>query len=328
MTRGKKIATGCGVVVAVVLVALAAAAYTWGPATTGALTGTTQYLFKPSPQKYAKDVARVAERLGIYAESEEFSAVKDDALRQVRGVESYEDTHASLREVIKAAGGKHSNIFPAGEDSAEDPDQRDPSVVPRGDVAFATVPDVSRHDDVQAYADTLTEGILAHATCGAVVDLRGNVGGDMGPMVAGISPLLPDGPALSFVSRFGTTDVTVDGNSVRGGGTPVTTYGGKRDVPVAVLVDADTASSGEATMLAFRGLERSRSFGEPTAGYASANMVIDLYDGAYMTITTAKDKARTGEEFAEDPIQPDVRTTDAEAEAIAWLKAQGCSAER
>nr|WP_284522795.1 S41 family peptidase [Corynebacterium aquatimens] len=38
---------------------------------------------------------------------------------------------------------------------------------------------------------------------------------------------------------------------------------GKWDAPVAVLVDDQTGSSGEATMLAFRGLERSRSFGSP-----------------------------------------------------------------
>ncbi|SDS65063.1 S41 family peptidase [Corynebacterium timonense] len=327
MTRARKVATGCGAVFAVILIALAAAAYTWGPATTAIFTGKTQYVIKPSPQKYAKDVIRIVETLGIYAESDEFTAAKATALEEIKGATSYEETYEPLRAVIKAAGGKHSNILTAEDEAAEDPDQLAPAVEARGNIAFATVPDVTRHDDGQAYADTLTEGILTHATCGAIVDLRGNGGGDMGPMVAGISPLLPDGPVLSFVSRTSTTDVTVDGNSVTGGGTPVTTQGGKREVPVAVLVDAETASSGEATMLTFRGLDRSRSFGEPTAGFASANMVVDLYDGASVMITTAKDRARTGEEFAEDPVRPDVATNDAEREAVAWLEGQGCSTQ-
>ena len=134
-------------------------------------------------------------------------------------------------------------------------------------------------------------------------------------MYAGLSPLLPDGTALSFVSRMGTTDVTIDGNSVTGGGTPTTTSGGKLEVPVAVLTDAITASSAEATLLAFRGLDNVRTFGEPTAGYASANMVIDYPDGRSLMLTTAKDKARTGEEFAEDPIAPDA----SESELDGWL---------
>ena len=153
-----------------------------------------------------------------------------------------------------------------------------------------------------------------------MVDLRGNGGGDMGPMYAGLSPLLPDGTALSFASRMGTTDVVIDGNSVTGGGTATTTSGGKLDVPVAVLTDGETASSAEATLLAFRGLDNVRTFGEPTAGYASANVVLDYPDDRSLMLTTAKDKARTGEEFAEDPIAPDAP----ESELDGWL-ASRCS---
>ena len=146
----------------------------------------------------------------------------------------------------------------------------------------------------------------------------------MGPMLAGVSPLLPDGTALEFVSNAYSSPVTIEGNGVRGGGSPTTTSGGKWDAPVAVLVDGDTASSAEATMLAFRGLDNSRSFGAPTAGYASANMVYDFPDGSALMLTIAKDKARTGEIFSEDPIQPD-GPGDEDA-ALAWLAEEhGCS---
>ena len=182
---------------------------------------------------------------------------------------------------------------------------------------------MGRHDDGQHYADTLAKGLTAardSGACGAVVDLRGNDGGDMGPMLAGVSPLLPDGTALEFVSNAYSSPVTIEGNGVRGGGSPTTTSGGKWDAPVAVLVDGDTASSAEATMLAFRGLDNSRSFGAPTAGYASANMVYDFPDGSALMLTIAKDKARTGEVFSEDPIQPD--EPGGEDAALAWLAAE------
>lgn len=77
----------------------------------------------------------------------------------------------------------------------------------------------------------------------------------------------------------------------------------KEDPTNAELLVAavDAASSAEVTLLTFRGLENVRTFGEPIAGYASANVVLDYPDGRSLMLTTAKDKACTGEEFAEDP---------------------------
>ncbi|MBV7295584.1 S41 family peptidase [Corynebacterium sp. TAE3-ERU12] len=175
----------------------------------------------------------------------------------------------------------------------------------------------------EQYANRIAEGIAREAkagACGAVVDLRGNRGGDMGPMIAGLSPLLPDGTVMSFSHRDGDSPVRLDGNSVTGGGTPTeATAVGKIDLPVAVLVDGDTASSAEAVMLAFRGLDYSRSFGTPTAGYPSANMTIELPDGALLILTIAGDKDRTGQIYLDEPLRPDGGDMDA------WLSSQGCS---
>ena len=244
---------------------------------------------------------------GIYGDSDKFMYAR-------AGFEVDPTNPDLLDAAIDAAGGKHSKVFST--ESEKEIEKTAPVVDYDDGVLRATVPSIGRHDDGQAYADTLATGLTAHPeACAAVVDLRGNDGGDMGPMYAGLSPLLPDGTALSFVSRMGTTDVVIDGNSVTGGGTPTTTSGGKLDVPVAVLTDGVTASSAEATLLAFRGLDNVRTFGEPTAGYASANTVIDYPDGRSLMLTTAKDKARTGEEFAEDPIAPDAP----ESELDSWL---------
>lgn len=56
----------------------------------------------------------------------------------------------------------------------------------------------------------------------------------------------------------------------------------KEDPTNAELLDA--ASSAEATLLTFRGLDNVRTFGEPTAGYASANVVLDYPDGRSLLI--------------------------------------------
>ena len=291
----------------VALIVVLAAVYFFGPSYGGALLGKPVFLFNASEKRINTAMADTAAISGIYGESEEFQRARE-AFKE-------DPTNPDLLDAaIDAAGGKHSKVF--NTESEKEIEKTAPVVDYDDGVLRATVPSIGRHDDGQAYADTLATGLTAHPeACAAVVDLRGNDGGDMGPMYAGLSPLLPDGTALSFVSRMGTTDVVIDGNSVTGGGTPTTTSGGKLEVPVAVLTDGVTASSAEATLLAFRGLDNVRTFGEPTAGYASANMVIDYPDGRSLMLTTAKDKARTGEEFAEDPIAPDAP----ESELDPWL---------
>lgn len=291
----------------VALVAVAAAVYFFGPSYGGALLGKPYFFFNASEKRINTAMVDTAAISGIYGESEEF--------QRAREAFKADPTNAELLDAaINAAGGKHSKVFSTEKEKAAE--SAEPSVDFNDGVLRATVPSIGRHDDGQAYADTLAHGLTSHPeACAAVVDLRGNDGGDMGPMYAGLSPLLPDGTALSFVSRMTTSDVVIDGNSVTGGGTPTTTSGGKLNIPVAVLTDDETASSAEATLLAFRGLDNVRTFGEPTAGYASANVVLDYPDGRSLMLTTAKDKARTGEEFAEDPIAPDAP----ESELDGWL---------
>ena len=93
----------------------------------------------------------------------------------------------------------------------------------------------------------------------------------------------------------------------------------KLKVPVAILTDGMTASSGEALTLCFRGLENVKTFGSPTAGYTSVNMLYNMYDGAQMYLTVAFDKARTGEVFEETRIVPDVVTDSPLKAALEWL---------
>lgn len=326
MSTAKKVLTTIAAVFGVLLIAAGAVAYVYGPTVTAMFTGTAKFMGTDTPKRYTSTVLDLAEQ-GIYADSPEFSEASTKAREAAKQADSLDDIRPLLNDAVQAAGGKHSRLIdPDVEQEYAELESKPAAVERNGDIAWATVPGVGRHDDGQHYADTLAKGLTAardSGACGAVVDLRGNDGGDMGPMLAGVSPLLPDGTALEFVSNAYSSPVTIEGNGVRGGGSPTTTSGGKWDAPVAVLVDGDTASSAEATMLAFRGLDNSRSFGAPTAGYASANMVYDFPDGSVLMLTIAKDKARTGEIFSEDPVQPD-EPGDEDA-ALAWLAEEhGC----
>jgi C-terminal processing protease CtpA/Prc len=89
-----------------------------------------------------------------------------------------------------------------------------------------------------------------------------------------------------------------------------------------VLSNLGIASSGEATLIAFRLRPDTRSFGEPTCGLSTANRTYPLSDGATLTLTTSVMADRAKNPFG-DRITPDeVLTDQAQAiqRAIAWLQ--------
>lgn len=328
----KKILVLCsGVLLAILLVA-AVGLHLWGPTYGAALLGRPIFLISPTPERYAAVVLDTAQQRGMHASSPEFDRARVAAEEAAAQADDIADIHDELDFALQAAGGKHSGLLTPDERKAYlATSAQQPTVTVDGRVATAIVPAHRLEDDSQVYAETLAHGIhhaLEQGACGVVVDLRGNNGGDMGPMLAGLSGLLPDGPAMSFVDRHSEQPVMIEGNSVHGGGSQVSVEGaGKYEVPVAVVVDAGTGSSGEMTMVAFRGLEGSRSFGAPTAGYTTANMVVAMPDEAQMMLSVAQVKDRAGEVFSDTRIHPDqLSVGDPLVEAKEWVSlAHGCS---
>jgi carboxyl-terminal processing protease len=160
--------------------------------------------------------------------------------------------------------------------------------------------------------------------CGWIVDLRGNTGGDMYPMLLGVGPVLGNGRLIGFAFRTSRRVIvsyrdgvlaSSDGNTVQA---PVREAPITPAPPVAVLIGPMTVSSGEAVTVAFRGRPRSRSFGLPTAGAPNSPVMYHLADGAGVRVSVALDVDRQGHVYRR-PIDPDVTSVDAEAAAQTWL---------
>ena len=149
---------------------------------------------------------------------------------------------------------------------------------------------------------------------GWIVDLRGNTGGNMWPMLTGIGPILGDGAVGSFVAAGGNvTWFYKDGETGTRNPAGLETVsltlqeGPVLQSPtaaVAVLVDGSTASSAEAIAIAFHGRPATRFFGTNTAGKSTAVQPFKLDDGAELYLTTAIDADRTGQAFP-DGFTPD-----------------------
>ena len=285
------------------------------------------YLVPPSAETYGKNALSTIDKNGIFAGNDEWKNTYNECLKMIENAKNYDDTYDAIRKALSVGGGKHSMLMTKSEsqDTTESYDEVLPTVSLDGDIAIIKLPDfLGTAEAGQKYAKVAEDFIHENRDKikGVVLDLRGNTGGDMGPMATAVSSLLPDGELVYYHYRSYDVPVTLKNGVVSNAGT-----GGKSlypeeklNVPVAILTDDMTASSGEALTLCFRGLENTRTFGAPTAGYTSVNMLYNMYDGAQMYLTVAFDKARTGEIFKETPIEPDVATGSPLEAALEWLR--------
>ena len=272
-------------------------------------------------ETYVRNAIQQMDRKGLYAEGEEWEAMKKEALSQ--NPETLEEAQAIINKAAKVAGGKHSYLLPADKAQAREKrsnEEVSPTVTIREDgICIIHLPAFAGDDEnCLRYARTVLESI-PDTVKGVCIDLRGNHGGNMYPMIAAVHRFLPDDILLKFKMRrrfqsvmpinkeFVAKIVGIDIEP-------------RINCPVAILTDEETASSGEAVLLCFRGLDNVRVFGSPTAGYASANESIILDNGSILALTVSCDIARTGEIFCDDPIVPDVETESPEEDALLWLK--------
>lgn len=321
-SKNKKLRIALGICIPLIIIIAAALAVVmkYGP-TFGF------YLVPPSAETYGKNALSTIDKNGIFAGNDEWKSTYNECLKMIENAKSYDDTYDAIRKALSVGGGKHSMLMTKSEsqDTTESYDEVLPTVSLDGDIAIIKLPDfLGTAEAGQKYAKVAEDFIHENRDKikGVVLDLRGNTGGDMGPMATAVSSLLPDGELVYYHYRSYDIPVTLKNGVVSNAGT-----GGKSlypeeklNVPVAILTDDMTASSGEALTLCFRGLENTRTFGAPTAGYTSVNMLYNMYDGAQMYLTVAFDKARTGEIFKETPIEPDVATDSPLEAAIEWLR--------
>ncbi len=284
------------------------------------------YLRKPTVRAYGERAVMLMNN-GYYAGSEEWRAASAKALEEIKGVKTYEEAYPILSEAVIVAGGKHSRIVPPQKLTEMHSDVQMPSVSEMDGIVTIALPGfLGNTEQAKEYARIVIDFLRLHQDArGVIVDLRHNTGGDVAPMVLAVSPLLPDGDVLYVENAGGSrTAMTLkDGTFSGGSGISVESFKLRDHIPIAILTDELTGSSGEATLLAFRGMENTRVFGAPTAGYASANMTFSLFDGAQLWLTVGADvAARTDEVFCDEPIEPDEPTDTPQEAALAWLHEQ------
>jgi len=263
-----------------------------------------------------------------------WSAIRDSAFQLAEGARRPYDTYPAIDWALRRAN-KHSFL--------QVPTPGAVSALVASGIGYVHVP--QRGGAAVALADSLHDAVRALQDAGAcawIIDVRANGGGNMWPMLAGIGPLLGD----SVVGSFGGQS-TSPRWFYKDGVSGILSATGKLDTatrvtvppvhlrstapPIAVLFDGGTGSSGEAVVIAFLGRPNTRSFGSPSAGYATVNRGLRLSDGANLVVTTGYNADRRGRVYGEqlvpDSLVPGVgawpsHTDRVSRAAIAWLTRQ------
>lgn len=308
---------------------------------------------------YLQYALNIMQEHSINRASIDWPRFRASVMEQARGAVTVADTHPVLRNALAGLGDGHSFLRterrPDDERRFADwPRERNSWFIrePRAEVigerfAYIALPGFFRgtHEVQQDFAGRVQRDIGAldaDGVCGWIVDLRGNAGGNLWPMLAGIGPLLGDGEVASAVYPDGSRTPVWYRNGQAGFGDYVQLrvrgepYSPSvRDAPAAVLLGPTTASSGETVAIAFRGRTNARSFGASTRGVSTGNRTFELSDGAMMALTVASSADRNGRIYggAVDPDEPaDIGSADQPLmrqpvvqAALAWLSEQsGC----
>jgi hypothetical protein len=255
------------------------------------------------------------------------------------GAQTIVDTYPAISLALGLLNDHHSYFVPPAGVTAR-PTNASAYNCTTSAVPNAAVPDDVGYVRIGAFSDATPGADVAFANAiqaqirgadrsglvGWIVDLRGNGGGNMWPMVAGVGSVLGEGVLGFFVDPTGATSTWTYQNGVAAnGGVPnshvTASYVLLHPAPrVAVLTDRGVASSGEAVTVAFRGRPQTRSFGSATCGLSTSIRGFTLSDGAVLGLNTSVDADRNRVSYG-DVIQPDEGVAgDGEVvqRAIAW----------
>jgi len=191
--------------------------------------------------------------------------------------------------------------------------------VARAKVAYDTVQDMVVADDVGyvripsfnaktpgSLHDALTDLAGKHVRA-IVLDLRANPGGSFDDCVAAAGELTPAGATIASVNKRGRVEPVAP---MAGAPAPMLL-----DVPLAVLVDHDTASSAELLAAAVQELRHATLVGARTHGKWSVQRLEDLPNGYALKFTVGLFASPSGKSYDGTGLAPDIEV-DAPSDAV------------
>jgi C-terminal processing protease CtpA/Prc len=315
-----------------------------------------------SVRRFMDSALNIMQRHSMYSANLDWSKTRKEAFKLAAGAKTYTAARPAIQYAFNLLGDKHGWI------SINDTNYRNPRfrfddsrinaniklAASKGPKIYVAIEDKNyAYISIPFFGGQTTAGMNAFArqlqdslckvitphTKGFIVDLRLNAGGNMFAMLTGISNLLGNGII------FETKDAS--GNSTRQ--TIISNFsmaitdsikvslknncGDYSNYPVAIIIGPVTGSAGENLAVGIRGRDKTRLFGETTAGFTTGNQGFFLPgkdNGLVIGVDFLHD--RFGKEYKEN-VQPDIFILGGDdffnhendkkiAAALTWLRQQ------
>ena len=165
------------------------------------------------------------------------------------------------------------------------------------------------HDYAVNLNASIVNSMRGAQPCALVVDLAAQTGGSGWPPIALLGELVTPANRARTEDRSGKRTAVVSLASYAKYRSEVGPLQPNpllrfRDTPVAVVMTPQTASAGEMVALMLSGEPTTRTFGQPSYGATTANIVLPLADGALVALTVAR-YAMDGQPVIRGKLQPD-----------------------
>ncbi|WP_126766595.1 S41 family peptidase [Aliidiomarina iranensis] len=271
------------------------------------------------------------QQTAIDKETIDWIVLREEVFTAAQGAQEAEDTYPALRIAIAHLNDQHSYLHTSWDI------QRNREIVnlPRGEkltdgISLLAIPThVDQSDEVSRSYISAAHHFIRQVvgSCGWVIDLRGNRGGNQGPMIISLAPFLPSGLDSYIWSPTSGVSYLYSRSFAEHSSFSYLFSLSKRfpnalkDKPVAVLIDRNTGSSGEATLVQFLGRANTKTFGTRTSGASSNIHIMYMTDGAILGVANGYFVDREGKVYR-NGIEPDIALGDRNIidEVTSWLE--------
>ncbi len=273
---------------------------------------------------YLDSIYTILHEHALHRSTVDWDSVRAVLGREIGHAQTPSDCYPAIRRALRILDDHHSFLLTPFErahlDSARYSRQRHPeSHLFKGKVGLLTVPAFASRDTIEQrlYAADVRSHLTRLRASGAnkwIIDLRANMGGNMWPMLDGLSSLLsadtvgysvfPDGqkePWRSHAERAPTLQAIE---------------------PIAVLIGPWTGSSGEAIAVAFKCRPCTRFFGLPSGGLTTANKDFSLPDSALLLVTDSFFADRCGVSYSAGVVPDEQIGSEAWSDTTAVVTAR------
>lgn len=244
-------------------------------------------------KKYLNEALSIIENNSIKIDSINWSRIKHDSYQQLEKSKNIEDVNSIIKYVLAQLNDRHSMFWESGEVTEIHSNVESSKIfseVINDSIGYIEVSSFSGFKDkAKVYAQHIQKRIEELDNVHTkywIIDIRNNTGGNMWPMLGGLSPLFKNdtlGYALNRDRKF--LPWYKDSNAVYANHEKTFelhhSYTLVNDwKKISILVGGKTASAAEAIAISFKDLKNVKLFGKPTYGVSTANTSYELSDGS------------------------------------------------